>query len=630
MRTKRGAAPDIAAILELIRAARSQGREILLETEGLALLRAAAIPAPEHAFVQDSRQALRLRPGVVPGEQVVVKVVSPGILHKSDVGGVVFVPNTPEDISRAVARMERKFKGTSAGYLISRFIRYSPALGNELLLGMRWTRDYGAIVTFGPGGIFTEFLAGAFQADRGVAIFSPSRTAAGRIRGVLERAAVTRLLSGGLRGQAARVDMGALERVVRSFAGLADRLMPEHVSELEINPLAVADGRLVALDILVKLAGPVPPVPPARPLGKLKNLLEARSAALVGVSEKINTGRVILNNMLRDGFDRSRLYVVKQGAGSIDGCRCVPEVASLPERVDLAVLSVPAASVSEIAASFISGEKTESMIIIPGGLEEKEGSDGIVSGMREALARARRSAWGGPVINGGNCLGIRSLPGRYDTMFIPEHKKSVKPKAAHDRLALVSQSGAFAIAKMDKLSGLAPKFSISIGNQCDLTLGDYAAYLKDDPELDVFAFYVEGFKPGDGGRFLDAARSIVDSGRAVILYRAGRSPEGRKATASHTASIAEDYAVTRALAAEAGVVVAETLLDFEGLVRLFVHLREKRPRGRRLGAVSNAGFECVAIADNLGRLSLPEFAPATARRLQGLFKRCRIDRKSVV
>jgi acyl-CoA synthetase (NDP forming) len=110
-----------------------------------------------------------------------------------------------------------------------------------------------------------------------------------------------------------------------------------------------------------------------------------------------------------------------------------------------------------------------------------------------------------------------------------------------------------------------------------------------------------------------------------VLYRAGRTPAGAKASASHTASIAGDYAVTRALAGHAGVVIAESLADFEDLTRLFTFLLGKKVAGRRLGAISNAGFECVAFADNLRNFTLPTFGEQTTQRLRAVFERCRIN-----
>ena len=88
--------------------------------------------------------------------------------------------------------------------------------------------------------------------------------------------------------------------------------------------------------------------------------------------------------------------------------------------------------------------------------------------------------------------------------------------------------------------------------------------------------------------------------------------------------MAGDYAATRRLAEAAGVVVADTLEDFEDLARLFLALRGRRPAGARLGALSNAGFECVAIADNLGAFTLADFAPATAAAMGEVLKRARI------
>ena len=107
----------------------------------------------------------------------------------------------------------------------------------------------------------------------------------------------------------------------------------------------------------------------------------------------------------------------------------------------------------------------------------------------------------------------------------------------------------------------------------------------------------------DGLRFLEAARVIAARGGTVVLYRAGRTAAGASASASHTAAIAGDALITSALARQAGVIVAETLEAFDDLVRTLVLLDGKAVAGPRLGAMSNAGFECVAIADNLGALS---------------------------
>jgi len=617
---------DTDAIRKIIEAAEAGGRDTLLETEGLEILAAMGIRSPSRLFAASADEAEGFDLCSLRGEKVVLKVVSPDILHKSDAGGVAVVERTRGAVAGAVKAMAGKVAGKKvSGYTLNEFVDYDKSLGGELLLGLRWTEDFGPVVVFGPGGVYTEFLAKAFRPGMDIAVFSPECVDPGGIERSLRRSAVTALVADGLRGLPPRAELSALAKAACRMADLARELSPDFELEFEVNPLVATPSGLIALDALCKFRRGKPPPGADRPVSKLKNLLEARSAAIIGVSEKMNTGRVILRNMLAQGFDPQNLFVVKSGLKEIDGCRCVPGVKDLPARVDLAILTVPAGSVGEVAADFIEGEMAESMIIIPGGLEEKSGGDAIASRMRAALETARASAWRGPVINGGNCLGVGSRPGRYNTIFIPGYKmRSAAPSAATP-LAFISQSGAFAVSKLSKLEELDPKFTVTIGNQTDLTVGDYLTYLKDDLEIAVYAVYVEGFKPLDGLRFLKAAKEISGSGRTVIFYRAGRTSEGKKMSASHTASVAGDYAVSKALAEQAGVIVAESVSDFEHLTRLFLDLRGKAVRGMGLGAVSNAGFECVAFADNLNGFHLAEFSKGTQEKLARVFKTCRID-----
>ncbi len=400
-------------------------------------------------------------------------------------------------------------------------------------------------------------------------------------------------------------------------------MSPRYIGEIEINPLVVAGDRLLPLDVLVRCGTDTEVSSAARPLHKIKNLLEPSSIAIVGVSERMNPGRLILDNLIRGGFDRACIHLVKPGSETIDGCRCYPDLDSLPGRVDLLILAVAAPQLPELLTTIVEHEKAETIILIPGGLEEKQGSEEVVARAGAVLERARASDWGGPAVNGGNSMGIRSRPGGYDATFIPDYKFRSASVGAHP-IAFISQSGAFFVAKGGKL-GLDPRYAISIGNQMDLTIGDYLTYLKDDDELEIFALYVEGFKQLDGLRFIEAARQITARGKAVILYRGGRTAAGAAASASHTAAIAGDYVVNRELARQAGVLVCETTADFEDMVKLFALLGAAPISGRRLGAVSNAGFECVSISDHLGDLELAELTERTRSGLLSLLEACRVD-----
>jgi len=596
---------------------------VLLEPEGLEILSALGIATPAFVFVSNSREIDKaILAGL--GSKVVIKVVSSQILHKTDVGGVRIVANDRESIASGIDSMERTLcEYEISGFTIGQYVNYDARLGGELLLGLRWTDDFGPVVTLGPGGIYTEFLSRNLKAESDVAIISPE-TSDASMENAIEHCAVTRLMTTTVRGCPPRLDRRSIADVLERFMALARGLEPGLIHECEINPLVVSEGKLVALDVLIKLGTEQRLSRPDRPIAKLKNLLEPRSVAVIGVSEKLNPGHIIINNLIREGFERERIYIIKPNYDSIEGCRCYPDISSLPERIDLLILAISAAQIPGSLEQIIDLRKAESVIVIPGGLEEKSGGDALASSIRSKLAEVRSTDWRGPVINGGNCLGIRSRPGRYDTMFIPDYKLPRKSGAASP-VAIISQSGAFAISRSSKLSSISPRYSISLGNQIDLTVGDYLTYLKDDPEIDIFGVYVEGFTKLDGVAFLKAVRKITSSGRTVILYRAGRTTAGAKASSSHTASIAGDYAVTRELSKSAGAIVAETFEDFEDLLLVSTLLRDKQVGGLQLGAISNAGFECVAIADNLGSFTLPNLLPSTTARLEQLMKTMQID-----
>jgi acyl-CoA synthetase (NDP forming) len=610
----------------LLEEARERGDQVVLEPDGLVLAAELGIHVPAHQMVRGVEEARALDLTSFPGDRVVVKVISPGILHRSDVGGVRVVAKDAGEVAGAVEGMERSLAGAPVtGYLVAEFVPHRQAFGGELLLGARWTEDFGPIVTLGPGGVYAEHLARHLKPGHDIAVVSPGLTPVDRLGELLSEPAVTPAATGRLRGQEPLVPAATLTALVRRVMEFSAGAMPHLLTEFEINPLVPTPEGLVALDVLIRLGEADPHAAPDRPLEKVVHLLRPASMGVIGVSEKLNPGHLIVRNVLGAGFDKDRLHIVKPGAARIEGCRCYPDIASLPERVDLFVISVEASLVPAVLDDLVRHRKAESIILIPGGLGERAEGRPIEQAVRAALAGARATGWKGPVLNGGNCLGIRSRPGRYDTMFIHEHKLP-HADVPETPLAIISQSGAFALARASSLPMLNPRYIVSLGNQTDLTVSDYLFALSEDPDVSVFACYVEGFSRLDGRRFLEAATRIQASGRTVILYRAGRTASGARASASHTASIAGDYSVTRALARAAGVVVAETIQGFTDLTRLFCLLRDRGAEGWRLGALSNAGFECVAMGDTLGTFRLEEFTPATCLRLREVLERSRLQR----
>jgi acyl-CoA synthetase (NDP forming) len=225
-------------------------------------------------------------------------------------------------------------------------------------------------------------------------------------------------------------------------------------------------------------------------------------------------------------------------------------------------------------------------------------------------------------------MGIYSAPGKYDTTFLPAHKLA-SPGKANPRLVYITQSGAFMGSRMSKLPDVEPLFAISLGNQLDLTASDYLNYFLGADDASVYALYIEGFVPGDGLALARAAKEMVSRGKSVLVYKSGRSPEGRRATAGHTASVAGDYEVCRAVLEGAGVFLADTIAEFEDALRVLPRLAGKTFAGRRAGLVSNAGFECVIMADGLNAgdgVELARFSRKTIKGIAGLFQPLGIDR----
>jgi acyl-CoA synthetase (NDP forming) len=634
------ASADSGSVPAIFVAAESEGRSILLEHEVYTLLGAAGVAAPAHRVVGTPEEVDEAVCGALGSDEAVVKVASPDLLHKSDVGGVVVCPNEPSALRSTVAEVLRSARETSpsariAGALVAERARFRSGLGRELLVALRHDPAFGAVVVVGVGGLDTEALLASLRPERARAMLAASALTRSGALEALRRTLVHGALSGRLRSsRGSGIPEERLAQTVVALASLAERWAGFEppggigLSELEVNPLVVADdGRLVALDGLARLHRPLPP-PPPRPVGALHHLLMPTSAVVIGASaDGMNPGRIILRNLVAGGgMLQERIWAIHPRAAEIDGCRAYASVADLPEPADLAVVSVAAErGADRIVSEIVETRRARTVTLIAGGFGETASGREAEARVRAALAESHRAEDGGVLLNGGNCLGILSAPGRYSTFFIPPHKLPIR-EGPERGLASISQSGAFLVSQISNLhEAVRPRYAISFGNQMDVTVSDYLAHLEGDAEARVFAVYLEGFQRGDGAGFLEAVRRITASGRAVLLYKAGRTPEGSEAAASHTAAAVGDYEVCRELARAAGAVVAGTLDQFEDDVLAFTLLDGRRARGRRVAVLSNAGFECTAAADALFGMELAPLASRTRARLTELLPAGLVD-----
>jgi acyl-CoA synthetase (NDP forming) len=162
---------------------------------------------------------------------------------------------------------------------------------------------------------------------------------------------------------------------------------------------------------------------------------------------------------------------------------------------------------------------------------------------------------------------------------------------------MLSQSGAFMITRISQNPWLDPRYMLALGNQTDLTHGDMLSYFADRPEIETIGIYIEGFKDGDGLDFVRAVRKATLNGKQVVVYKSGRTAAGMGGVMGHTASIAGDPVLFESVVRQAGAIVAEDFNDFDDLFYIAGAMHHKKVGGRRLGAISGAGFEAVGMAD---------------------------------
>ena len=611
-------------------AARAAGRTALLEHEVYAVLADAGFDVPRHVFwngapgraptgIEDFLEGLR-------GDEVVLKIVSPDLAHKSDVGGFSFSKKSPASVIAAAKKMwddvgRRAPEADLLGILVvEKLVPASGTPAAETLLSFKHDPAFGPVLVFGLGGLLTEWY-GALAPGATTVILQPGEVKRGLQAGV-EKNPALKIFFERNRGQAQAPLV--LDEVAVRLEALSKNLSlysPDNslgnptLEELEVNPLLLcSDGRWVVADGKAQLSSRRV-APSSRPLRKIGNLLAPKSAAVIGASARaMNPGRIILRNLKQsEGIAYGHLFAVHGKEKAIDGVPCVPSVEALPETVDLAVVSVPAPAATEVVEALSAG-RAESVILIPGGFGEAGRAD-LEARLRATLAAAHARPDGGPVLVGGNCLGIVSKR-QYNTFFLPQYKLPFHD-APGDGLVAVSQSGAYLVSLTSNLDGIVfPRASISYGNQMDLTAADFLEYFADDATIRLLVFYVEGFAPGDGERFVRVARSVTKEGRHVILFKAGQTPLGAAATRSHTASLAGDYAVAKALLEGAGVLVAQSLDMFEDYTKVYTMLGDRLPAGGRLAVLSNAGFECAAVLDKLYGLTPAALSEPTLVRLR--------------
>jgi len=340
----------------------------------------------------------------------------------------------------------------------------------------------------------------------------------------------------------------------------------------------------------------------------LERLFEAQSIAVIGASFNLDKiGGKPIRYLQTAGY-QGAIHPVNPRYEAIANLPCYPNIAAIDSPIDVAIIVVPSHAVDTAIDDCVAAEVPFALIFSAGFGELGE------EGRRRQADLVAKARAGGLRLVGPNSLGIasssNSLIASFASLF--DRHKQLKP----GRIGFISQSGAvgafiYGIAEDD---GFGFSRFVSVGNEADLDVADFMAYMANDPSTSAIGGYLEGVN--DGRRFLAAADLVRRAGKPMSFMKVGQSEAGQRAAASHTGSIAGTDAIYDAAFRQAGIIRAsdpQGLLDFLQF-HASPEVRPARPGVAVLTVSGGCGVWCADRLSTLG-LDLAEFTPETTRRL---------------
>ncbi len=587
-------------IQQVIGGAATENRTALSEIESKRILEALGISTamPHAARSADEATALASRCGF----PVVLKVLSPDVTHKSDVGGVALGLRTETEVREAFNRIRENLiarapKARFEGVAVQAMAR--PGL--EMLAGITRDPQFGAMVMVGIGGILVEVLK-----DTAVRVAPIDEAQARDMLGELRGAALLK----GTRGMPP-ADEAALAALLAKVSELAAR-HPE-IKEMDLNPVVVYSDGLCALDARILLepvedSRRVDPELRARRLANLDRALKPRTVAVIG-----DRGlREYMWLHAQDGF-KGKLYSVQpdpREAAGIEkiGVSNFNSIAEVPEPIDYAIVGVPRQSALQVLTDCINAKVAGAGFFTAGFSEVGDDLGNKLEQEMRTLASGSDIALVGP-----NCMGLCN-PG-----LGLLNSASLRPAESGGDVCFISQSGTHAISLVMKAPGRGIKVNLaaSIGNATILEAAEYLDVMAADPATRAIGIYIEGAK--DGRRFFESLRRAA-ARHPVLVWKGGVTESGARATFSHTGSLATPAAVWSAVMRQSGAVEVINLDAMLDATELLTRTREVR--GRRMALVAMTGGQSVVISDAFARygLEVPSLSDSTHHQFKTFFK----------
>lgn len=339
----------------------------------------------------------------------------------------------------------------------------------------------------------------------------------------------------------------------------------------------------------------------------IQKLMEPHSIAVIGASTdpKKTAGRPIA--YLQKHHFKGKIYPVNPRVDEIAGLKCYPDINSLPETPDVAIIMVGTdkalSAVKELAAM-----GTPAAIVLTSGFAE-QGPEGLKK-QEELIAAA-----GAMRILGPNTIGMVNITD--DIPLSPSSALEMDefPKGS---VSVISQSGGILGSLLSRATacGLGLSKLVSTSNEADLGLADFVDYLTDDPSTKVIVLYIESIRHPE--KFRAAALRAKKAGKPIVVYKVGKSEAGIKAAVSHTGALAGADKMYDALFQQVGIIRANKFSDFLDIPAALSSGRVLK--GKRVAILTSTGGAGTLVADSLGEWGFDTPVPdeITAARLRAL------------
>ncbi|MGO1081253.1 acetate--CoA ligase family protein [Inquilinus sp. CA228] len=555
------------SILETVK---REGRTSLTAPEARELCEAWQIPIPKEALATTADEAAAQAAAI--GFPVVLKIVSPQILHKTEAGGVLVGVKNADDVRAGFKRIvESAGRYDPKAEILGVQVQQMLVGGQEVIVGAVTDPSFGKLVAFGLGGVLVEVLK-----DITFRLAPVDRTEALSMLDGIQAAAILK----GVRG-APPVDREALSDLIVKVSQLVDAV-PEIV-ELDLNPVFARTDGAIAADVRVvvdfepKEARPRPSSEAI--LAKMNRIMRPDAVAVIGASaEDGKIGNSVMKNLINGGY-KGAIYPIHPKAEEILGLKVYKSVKDVPGNIDIAVFAIPAKFVPQ-ALIEVGEKKISGAILIPSGFAET----GDHAAQEEIVAIGRKYD---VRLMGPNIYGFYYTPKNLCATFCT-------PFDVKGRAALSSQSGGIgmAIIGFSRSTKMGVSAIVGLGNKSDIDEDDLLTFFEQDDATDVIAMHLEDLK--DGRAFADVAK-VVSKKKPVVVLKAGRTSLGARAASSHTGALAGNDKVYDDVLRQSGVIRAKSLQDLLQFARGIPVL--PTPKGENVVIITGAGGSGVLLSD---------------------------------